>query len=325
MGEAFAVEVYKSRDEWLAARRSGIGASDAAAILGANPWRAPLAVWAEKTGRLKADDRTRAKEWGLRLEALIRDAYLEEKARAPLLDSKMPFGSGPDRWVLYRSLEHPFLHATPDCFLAPVLERDGQGPGALEIKNVGERMADDWRDGAPIYYRVQLQQQMFVCALGWGALAALVGGQRLVSHDEAANPEFYAAMLERLAAFWWCVEHDAAPAPDGSESSKETLAAIYPKETPGLVVDLPGEAIAWDEEESEAARQMALWKDRHEAARARIKGAIGKAEAGRLPGGYVWRWKEVERAGYEVKEARYRELRRVKDNGMKFLPGGSIE
>ena len=46
--------VYKdtrnmSRAEWLAARKAGIGGSDAAAIIGLNPFSSPLTVWADKT------------------------------------------------------------------------------------------------------------------------------------------------------------------------------------------------------------------------------------------------------------------------------------
>ena len=38
-----------SRDDWLAARRSGLGSSDAATALGLNPYQSRLALWIEKT------------------------------------------------------------------------------------------------------------------------------------------------------------------------------------------------------------------------------------------------------------------------------------
>ena len=38
-----------SRDEWLEARRSGLGSSDAATALGLNPYQSRLALWIEKT------------------------------------------------------------------------------------------------------------------------------------------------------------------------------------------------------------------------------------------------------------------------------------
>ena len=37
-----------TREEWLSARRTGIGGSDIAAILGLSPWRTPLDVYRDK-------------------------------------------------------------------------------------------------------------------------------------------------------------------------------------------------------------------------------------------------------------------------------------
>ena len=38
-----------TREEWLARRRSGIGGSDVAAVLGLSPWKSPRQVWLDKT------------------------------------------------------------------------------------------------------------------------------------------------------------------------------------------------------------------------------------------------------------------------------------
>ena len=40
-----------SREEWLRVRKQGIGASDAAAAVGLNPYQSPLELWMVKTGR----------------------------------------------------------------------------------------------------------------------------------------------------------------------------------------------------------------------------------------------------------------------------------
>ena len=37
------------RDDWLKARKQGLGSSDAATALGLNPYQSPLALWLEKT------------------------------------------------------------------------------------------------------------------------------------------------------------------------------------------------------------------------------------------------------------------------------------
>ena len=41
-----------NREEWLQARRRGIGGSDAAAVLGLSPWKSNVRLWEEKTGLL---------------------------------------------------------------------------------------------------------------------------------------------------------------------------------------------------------------------------------------------------------------------------------
>ena len=39
-----------SESEWQAARRQSVGGSDAATVLGLNPYASPYSLWAEKTG-----------------------------------------------------------------------------------------------------------------------------------------------------------------------------------------------------------------------------------------------------------------------------------
>ena len=41
------------RDAWLQERSKGIGGSDVATVLGLNPYKTPLSLWEEKTGKTK--------------------------------------------------------------------------------------------------------------------------------------------------------------------------------------------------------------------------------------------------------------------------------
>ena len=50
-----------SRDAWLAARRSGIGGSDIAAICGLSPYQTPYDVWLDKLGQWETVARL---DWG---------------------------------------------------------------------------------------------------------------------------------------------------------------------------------------------------------------------------------------------------------------------
>ena len=41
---------YKNREEWLAGRSQGIGASEAGTVVGLNPWCTPYQLWRRKKG-----------------------------------------------------------------------------------------------------------------------------------------------------------------------------------------------------------------------------------------------------------------------------------
>jgi hypothetical protein len=42
----------KTYDQWIAERRSGIGASESSAVLGLNPYCSNVELWLQKTGRV---------------------------------------------------------------------------------------------------------------------------------------------------------------------------------------------------------------------------------------------------------------------------------
>ncbi len=47
-----------NKEEWLEERKNGIGGSDAATILGLNPYKTNIDLWEEKTGRKEAIENT---------------------------------------------------------------------------------------------------------------------------------------------------------------------------------------------------------------------------------------------------------------------------
>src|SRR5262245_47569975 len=65
------------REVWLAARLTGIGASESAAVLGESRWSSPLKVYAEKIGVIEhdPDEQLEAQYWGSRLERIVADEF----------------------------------------------------------------------------------------------------------------------------------------------------------------------------------------------------------------------------------------------------------
>lgn len=285
--------------EWLAARRQGIGASEAPAVLGVSPYQTPLQLYAEKLGLVEPDPRaSEAIEWGLMLQPVIVGRYRYVTGR-PTFDVPA--------YTLRRSREQPFMLASLDALtdLAPDVHRV-----PLEIKNVGGYKASEWEDEPPIWVQVQAQWQMAVVGAPAASIGALIGGNRFVWADLDRNERFIAAMIERCRDFWARLLSKEPPAVDGSEATRDLLRTLYPRDTPGLVVNLPGEAVEWDQ-------QLAVAKEAKRTAEAviteqenRLKAAIGEAEAGLLQTGVSFTWKSSDRKGYTVEATTTRTLRR---------------
>ena len=66
-----------NRQEWLEARRKGLGGSDIAAIMGISKWSTPRDSYLEKQG-VAVDEDNNAKERGRILETAIAQWYAEK-------------------------------------------------------------------------------------------------------------------------------------------------------------------------------------------------------------------------------------------------------
>ena len=274
--------------EWREVRRQGIGASDAPAILGLSPWKSPIQLYADKLGL--ADDgaeETEAMRWGRRLEGVIIEAYMEETKRE---------GGSADPLVVHRSDEFPFMQATIDGWVRVPTRQ----PGVLEIKTTGFFRAEDWAEGPPLMYQVQVQHALAVVGARWGSIAVLVGGQRLLWADIERHDGFIARLIEQERAFWERLQAKEPPTVDDSKATTAVLKALYPVETAGLVVNLPGEAVEWDAAIQAAKVEIKVAETKKRLHENLLRAAIGEAEAGALSNGTLWKWTSREVAGYEV-------------------------
>lgn len=190
-----AVEIcppHASRDSWLAMRRTGIGASEIAAVMGISPWESPFSLYWRKVNGWQ-NDASDEMSTGTFLEPTIATWF--EQNRDP--NENLVF----DYAGLYASSDRPWQLATPDrlvylqcpeCAGATVVDPwaacciDCAGRGyrpdlaaVLECKWVAaswDGWGDDGTDVIPVYYRAQVQWQMdvmdvgeaWVCALGPG-------------------------------------------------------------------------------------------------------------------------------------------------------------
>ena len=276
--------VLSSREAWLEYRDKGIGASDAPAILGISPWKSALQLYTEKIG-LAAHDKAETDYllWGLRLEPVMRKAYEEETGRVTV-------GNG--GYVIYRHPLHPWMFCTPDAF---VVDRE-KGKGVLELKNAAWFKRSDWQDGAPLMYQVQVQHQLAVTGLPWGAIAVLIGGNAFFQYDIQRDDQFIESLIEYEAEFWHRTCRGEAPDPDASKSAADALGIIF-KDARAERIALPSSVLDWDAQLERGKKISEQGETLEREAENFIKLALGNAVEGVLPNGVVYSWKTQTRAG----------------------------
>lgn len=266
-------EAHADRLSWLRARRTGIGASDAAAVLGVSPWSSPLQVFLSKLSEPQ-EAMSERMEWGLRHEPTIAEAFAAKTGRVVV---------APPPFSLYRNKGCPWLTASIDRFQASGERHD---PGVLEIKCTD--VAADWETEPPIYYQVQVQHELAVTGLRWASLCVLIRGNRMLRVDVERNDAFIAELLKQEEAFWKVVQSREPPPPGPLD--KDTLKAMYPSDS-GETIALPADVDEWLDERASLKDQIAALGERLDHVENSIKGLLQNATRGILPGGRSVSWK----------------------------------
>jgi putative phage-type endonuclease len=203
-------------------RRTGVGGSDAGAILGVSPFTSRLGVWEDKRGLRAPTEASERMVWGTRLQDAILRGYAEDT------------GTEVRKGTFRRHPVHPFVIGNPDAEGV----RDGR-PRLVEVKttsHLDERWGEDGSEQVPVHYYAQVQHYLLLRSLEVADLTALVGGRELRTYVIPANPAFQAAMLEDERAFWRLVVEGTPPEPDGSDDAGRALRVLYPSAVPEEVV-----------------------------------------------------------------------------------------
>ena len=260
--EVFADVRRITHDEWLALRRTGIGGSDAGAIMGVSPYKGAYSVWADKMGKLPHVEDNEAMRQGRDLEDYVARRFAEKTG----LRVRHEYG-------MLRSVEHP-------CMLADIDRRIVGELAGLECKTSKDITLSRYRNGEfPMEYYCQCLH--YLAVTGWDCwyLAVLVYGTDLlvfkICRDEVLDD--IEALIRAEEAFWGNVQEGLSPVPDGLESTTEALGHVYPRDD--------GSTVCADEEADNALCELAALKARKRemdseisALENRIKHAMGDAE-----------------------------------------------
>ena len=207
-----------SRDDWLTVRKSGIGSSDAGAAVGLNPYKCPLELWMEKTGKdaglpkTDPNDETSPMYWGSLLEPIVAAHYTKRTGnKVRRVNAVLQHPSEP--WMR-ANLDREIIGA-PDVQI-------------LECKTAGMNGARLWKEGVPEYVQLQVMHQLAVTGKQAADVAVLICGQELQVHRIERDEAMIAQLIELERYFWRFVELDIAPPADGSDSADGALRALYP-------------------------------------------------------------------------------------------------
>jgi putative phage-type endonuclease len=261
------------RAAWLTARRSGLGSSDVAAILGISRYGNALSVYHDKTGGLplesddsepalwgRAFEETVAREWARRNRSFVRRVGLVQNTDRPWQMCTL------DRRVL-------------ECPLA-----DGREKCAVEIKCRDKMKASQFRAGVADDVLVQTLWQADVCGYDHIHAAVLIGGNdyrqyvirvkdhaQLIDDLRAAGARAWQQITDRRPPV---LEHDADP---------DVLLELYGRLHPDRAgtVDITRDVDTQEavEEYLDAHAVYAAAEKRKKAAKARILAGLGGAEA----------------------------------------------
>lgn len=331
-----------TRQRWLQERRTGIGGSDAAVVLGLSPWKSRYELWAEKSGSLPDEhggETTPHLDLGNNLEAVVLRLLALRTGRVV---------EAAERFKLVLHPEHAWLFCTPDGWEHDqnICEKlTGEFTpyrGIVQAKTAFAMNKHDWDEEPPDYYRVQLQHEILASGCTWGTLCVLFIDQGVLTRllnaslcllddstahdtlaeaisdhcdfrffDYEADADFQADLLAAEKAFLDLVDAGVSPSTDGSESCRRAIQRLHPKDS-GESVPLPVEWLEHSARLAELKAQKSGTEKEIAELENALKAIIGDATYGVLPDGSRYSLKTQSRKEHIVAACEFRVLRKEK-------------
>ena len=279
--------------QWLSERRTGVGASDVAAIIGQSPWASPTSVWADKLGLTPLErPASAAMRLGKDLEPLIAKWFTEQTGLVVA-----------GAQTMMRRGE--FALATLDGFVYP--DDDQSDPlGVFESKYTSRPAFDT----LPAHIATQVQWQLYVTGLARAYVAVLhlpgSGGPDFRVYDVDRDDDTIADLVERCETFWQHVV-DKQPPPADSDAATTTALTSAVWQAADLdvadTVDVSPFVTVLEELRSYRAQRQQLDK-LCATCENTLRAALRNAEAGTINGDVVVTYKEQSRPFVDFKAIR---------------------
>lgn len=204
-----------NREAWLKERMTGIGGSDAPAVLGLSKWRTPLDVFYDKRGEGAEFIDNDAMKWGRLLEPVVRQEYAERRGEVVRVKPH----------ELIRHPRHSFIFCTPDGITDS--GRGYEGKVARTAEGWGEEGSAD----IPEAYLIQVQHSMLATALPVFDVAVLIAGSDFRIYEVPADAELQDMIVDVESAFWEQVQRGEAPPPQTAADAARRFRTVRPGES----------------------------------------------------------------------------------------------
>lgn len=218
-------QLLAERDAWLAERKTYLGGTDVAAIVGENQFKSPLQVWYDKTGLSEDHDNAKMR-YGREREPFIAERYAE------ITGFKIAECS------TFRHPVYDFFAANPDRLIV------GK-PGVLECKSGINRYrgtygwGDPGTDQVPRIYLIQ--GVWYLCILNQDFVDFAFEDRETCETNiyRVFRDMEYEALLLEVAEKWWRKHVIDGVEPVADERDLRNIAAALPKDNGQIIRATP--------------------------------------------------------------------------------------
>ena len=266
-----------NREEWLDVRKSGIGSSEVATIVGLNPFETPYQLWRRKRGLDAPQQENFAMKAGHYLEDAVAQFWHDETGRDIIKRSAID-------WII-RSKEKPFMQVSPDRTYWLDGKHSNDNKGILECKTT--QLPVDG-DDLPKHWFCQVQYQLGVAEITQGSIAWLTQGREFGYRDIAFVPDFFGWLAEEAEKFY---RDNIIGGAEPTAVSVRDILLKYNRHADGKIIEVGQDIFDAYSELKDLKKELAALDARKEALEEKIKMAFGDAEAISYGGDTIATWK----------------------------------